>query len=568
MKEYSKSMLQALYGSFPEAYFLIETVMHRASSRDWGNIIEKMNVVDEERLDRAIRSQIQAADLNRLGIDAGRKEFSARYPQNHKFNCYKYKQVVAELSPSVFICRNCGYVRSLKREIESNKLSKDDLICPNCHIAMKQIIHIFGHPICGSIEEISPENCRTCGKPLKLQLDNISFGRSRWQCSNGHSFSLVKFCALCKAQGQDGSRTRMVPYAAAEAIKPVKITKVDISTATDWEDVVSRRLRIKETSLKEKILENYKDDDIALDAIKRQLNADETTRHRIYEQFLKKFPDSKHVGEIIRETIGGEPKENIRQSLGEYHGTEQAVSKSPKNPLDSGLAKLILKKFSITARYISNLPILQMVYGYQVGTSDPEKGKIRTFDRGLESVVLTHRLETEAALFDLDPERVVVWLNNRLGINIDEGELYKMLLRPEISEEAQSVYDVIVALLHTMSHLLIRQSELFTGLSRESLSEMIFPTAMAFAIYCEQGSELGALNSTFASYRLFEWLNQARTASRECAHDPVCSEAKITSTAACHACLYISERRCNGYWNESLDRRLVSDIRSGNGYWD
>ncbi|MCL4295575.1 MAG: hypothetical protein KJ077_07600 [Anaerolineae bacterium] len=574
MKETTRSPLQALYNNHPQAFFLIDTVMHQASIKDWEAITEKVEVVDEGRLDRAIRWQIRRADQERLqDREKGNQEFAARYPRNHKFRFYGYKQVKAAPAPTSFICRKCGYVTSLKDKIEKNKLARNDLICPNCKSALKQIVHVFGHPPCGEIAEITPRNCPECKQPYRLILDNIAFGRSTWRCPNGdEERRLAMTCPACAARGLQGEEAGMTPYAAGVAVKSVSIAMVDISTDVDWEDVARRRLEVKQESLRQLILEHYQADPMVYEAIKQRLDSNEATRRQMYEQFLETRPELRNKQDALKDAIGREPSPIVQRLLAEYHGTELAADKSPDDPLDSHLRQLILGRFHLTPRYVANLPILQIVYGYQVGTNNLQGAKVLTFDRGRESVALTHRMETEAGLFDLSPAAVAAWVSRKLGVAISELSLHKMLIRQDAGGGAggqeEEVYQLVETLLHTLAHLMIRQSELFTGLSRESLSEMIFPPALAFAIICEDGSELGALRSAFASYRLWDWLNRSLFASKECAHDPVCVEGRITGSAACHACLFIAERRCNGYWNQQLNRRLVSDVRSNDGFWD
>src|SRR5262245_6204960 len=116
MREISQSALQTLYRSFPHAYFLIDTVMHRADSQDWDSITENVAVVDEERLNQHVHRQVQLADRERLEAHEGDKAYAARYQQGHKFAFRSYKQVQAEVAPTSFLCRRCGYIASLKRK--------------------------------------------------------------------------------------------------------------------------------------------------------------------------------------------------------------------------------------------------------------------------------------------------------------------------------------------------------------------------------------------------------------------------------------------------------------------
>lgn len=570
MKEITQPVLQSLYRCHPQAYFLVETVMHQASGQDWEALTERLDVADAERLDRAISWQVRRADrirLAELGEAVADAEFRRRYGERHKFKIYGYKQVQAELSPSTFTCRKCGFVSPLKKKIESGTLTKEDLICQRCNIPLKQIVHVFGHSRCGQINEIGPRRCPDCKQPFSLHLDSNAFGRSYWICPNRHRDDLSMYCNDCAATlGGFTAEARMRPYAAAAAVKPVALTMVDIGTDVDWQDVAKQRLAIQQESLRDLVLAQY--EGAAREAIGRYLDSGEMAREQMYAEYREKHPEAAGAQAAIRDAIGGEPEFQIQRLLSEYYGVSREV-KAAQDPLDPNLRSMIRREYHLDPHYIPSLHILQMVYGYQVGSSNLRIAKVRTFDRGPESAVLAHRTETEAALFDLDAHAVSSWLARRLGREISELDLQKMLMRPETSGKlGAEVYGLVETLLHTLAHIMIRQSELFTGLSREDLSEMVFPPALAFAIYSADGSELGALRSAFASYRLYDWLGQSAHACRECALDPSCVQGKITGTAACHVCLHIAERSCNGYWNEQLDRRVVSDVRRNDGFWD
>jgi hypothetical protein len=575
MAQITQSIRQSLYRSFPQGYFLVDTVMHRASSQNWGAIIESIEVSDAERLDRAIRRVVLRADVSRAlqenrEYDDGLQDFYARYRQGHSFRLYGYKEVLAEMAPTTFVCvaRGCGYVVALKQQIERGRLTPQDLKCPICRSGLKQIVHVFGHSRCGRVEEITPRKCPECREPMRLILDNQAFGRSQWRCPNRHEpKDLSMLCQDCLNAGVPPEVARMTPYAAGAAVKPTSLTKIDIPSDAEWEDVARERLQIRQESVRQLILAQYEGDPIASEAVKQRLNSSESVRRQMYEQFLASRPDLGARADALIAAIGGEPEFGIQTMLAEYKGVADQAS-STQDPLSTFIRNSIFTKFHLSPRYISNLPIMEMIYGYQVGTSRAS-AKIRTFDKsGYESVVLAHRTETEAALFDLDPATLATWVGAKVGQSIDVLALQKMLIRPEADATSQEVYDSVEALLHTLSHLMIRQSELYTGLSRETLSELIFPPAMALAIYAADGSELGALRNCFASFRLREWLRAAHNASKICSLDPSCAERKLRDTAACINCLFIAERSCNGYWNEKLDRLLVSNVGGGDGFWD
>jgi hypothetical protein len=124
-------------------------------------------------------------------------------------------------------------------------------------------------------------------------------------------------------------------------------------------------------------------------------------------------------------------------------------------------------------------------------------------------------------------------------------------------------------LLHTLSHLLMRQIESEGGYPAASLIERIYcanaPEPMAgilihVAVPDIAGS-LGGLAELSEPRRFLGILIRALEHSRWCSLDPVCSEHEgqgpgLLNRAACHACALVPEPACE-YGNTLLDRVFV-----------
>ncbi len=124
-------------------------------------------------------------------------------------------------------------------------------------------------------------------------------------------------------------------------------------------------------------------------------------------------------------------------------------------------------------------------------------------------------------------------------------------------------------LLHTLSHLLMRQIESEGGYPAASLIERIYcanaPVPMAgilihVAVPDIAGS-LGGLAELSEPRRFLGILIRALEHSRWCSLDPVCSEHEgqgpgLLNRAACHACALVPEPACE-YGNTLLDRGFV-----------
>ncbi len=135
------------------------------------------------------------------------------------------------------------------------------------------------------------------------------------------------------------------------------------------------------------------------------------------------------------------------------------------------------------------------------------------------------------------------------------------------------------ALLHSLSHALIRQFSIECGYGAASLQERIYardngpagPAMAGILIYTaapDSEGTLGGLVSLGRPERLAYHLDQALEQLRLCASDPLCAEHRPAAQgitlhgAACHACLFASETSCER-GNKYLDRTLLVSTMGG-----
>ena len=123
-------------------------------------------------------------------------------------------------------------------------------------------------------------------------------------------------------------------------------------------------------------------------------------------------------------------------------------------------------------------------------------------------------------------------------------------------------------LLHTLSHLLIRELEITAGYPAASLSERIYCSRdrkmSGILIYTAVADIVGSLGGIVESAEPKEFLKILDGAFKHaqwCSLDPVCTEHEgqgpgWLNRAACHACLLIPEPSCE-YGNVFLDRVFI-----------
>lgn len=131
-------------------------------------------------------------------------------------------------------------------------------------------------------------------------------------------------------------------------------------------------------------------------------------------------------------------------------------------------------------------------------------------------------------------------------------------------------------LIHTLSHLLLRQVALECGYSSASIRERLYvgtrdhPTAGLLLSTAASDSEgtLGGLVALADARFLGRLLDQALEDAQTCSSDPLCRERVPESpsdqlhAAACHACLFASETSCEA-GNRWLHRGVLVDIADG-----
>jgi hypothetical protein len=130
-----------------------------------------------------------------------------------------------------------------------------------------------------------------------------------------------------------------------------------------------------------------------------------------------------------------------------------------------------------------------------------------------------------------------------------------------------------LTLIHTLSHMLIRQAALECGYSSASIRERLYigtsgePAAGVLLSTAASDSEgtLGGLVALGNRRYLRRLLDQAFEDALRCSSDPLCAEhvpadpSAELHAAACHACLFASETTCetNNRW---LDRAVLADL--------
>ncbi len=172
----------------------------------------------------------------------------------------------------------------------------------------------------------------------------------------------------------------------------------------------------------------------------------------------------------------------------------------------------------------------------------------------------------EGIFVEFNKQTLAKWLSNTEVKQISEK--YAASYRAYCESKAWTIKadrNAVYVLMHTFSHLLIKQMAMSSGYSSSAIRERIyFDDKMAgILLYTGSSDKEGSLGGLVELGTAEQMTNLMRDAFQEalvCTNDPECMNTlpagKNSNGAACHSCCMVSETACeNG--NRMLDRGLV-----------
>jgi len=267
---------------------------------------------------------------------------------------------------------------------------------------------------------------------------------------------------------------------------------------------------------------------------------------------------------------------------------------------------------------IEDFPVQTFVYGYSRGSREEGEARLNAFSQnqsdGDGTPIFVDTSETEAVQVDLDPADVLLWLTVNVPATSDPDRTRGPVTLPDVEDASPATIDRardtisdlstaeqrafllnhlspveeygrfeldagdhlsgqvtehVFKLLHTMSHILLKQASTISGFDRTNLSEFLFPRALSIVVYANNREEfnIGGMN-TMVEQQLDNLLGQAEARGNDCVYDPVCSQRE----GACLSCLHVSEISCS-YFNQVLCRDYLYGSRPNtgrdiHGFWE
>lgn len=525
------------------------------------------------------------------------------FRQTDRFVLLDPRSVQAELFPKVLWCQNrgCGHVLDARH--------RDTLPrrCPACRQGQLVQLRFVKIHRCGALQPLVPPSCQRCHVATNMALDTRGSERIegfRWicrRCNEGVN-TFAGNCAECQWPDQNLRRMDIQVHRAGRTYYAHTTTLLNIPhrrldgffSLTEWPAIAAAKF-LNMPEVTNRPLANYgpsaqgtqtaestglSGSDLD-ELLRRQANGELTP-----EQFVREM-------QALRERRQQEQQANspggIVQSLSQRTGVpwpiweragqemlEVVMSMETGHPTELDLqnpnsttAEAARRMGMSSLVLLSDYPIITATYGFSRAKYLPNQCRLNPFpphsDYGGKFPVFVDQVQADAVLISLDPDRVIAWLQ-RNGCNpiIPAGSdvelarkayfvqlLSNAPLRETIREDRVEAR-MVFGLLHTLSHLSVRQAALLCGLDRTSLSEYVLPRALTFALYCNHrfGATIGALTALFEQ-SLSEWLSGVRE-NRRCVYDPVCRDR----AGNCHACTHLAETSCR-FFNLNLSRAFL-----------
>ena len=210
------------------------------------------------------------------------------------------------------------------------------------------------------------------------------------------------------------------------------------------------------------------------------------------------------------------------------------------------------KKMGIANMQVScDIQIINCTYGYSRRVADPKNStnkncrlKLNAYDRtrdGTANLVYGAKLDTEGILFEISQRKIVEWLyeNNiiseeqlpDLDDDISVKKWFAQYVHSDVIsmfgeiDDSEKITKNVFALLHSMSHAFMNSAGELSGLSGNSLTEIILVETASIFIYAQtsQGIPLGALSGMAESNYAY-FLKKAFDEAKNCVFDPICTE--------------------------------------------
>jgi hypothetical protein len=179
----------------------------------------------------------------------------------------------------------------------------------------------------------------------------------------------------------------------------------------------------------------------------------------------------------------------------------------------------------------------------------------------------------EGIFFEFDNEILDKWINSNVLIRDRVQSVMNNYKNFDSAFNKDIEVNPKLILIHTFSHLIIKELEYLCGYPSTSIQERLYvsdnPNMNGVLIYTIAGSEgsYGGLTSLCDDKKIGKVIQSALMRAKDCATDPICYHTTgqgvgNLNLSACFSCSLLPETSCE-LFNSFLDRRLLIDDEYG-----
>lgn len=627
----NQAIYKYLPGSWGDFYDSDSRIAYTMQISRWNS--DKLEGVNKKRILNEVKNEIKQF-VNRGGKILGFGSLAQDSFSLDEYNILTPKcsddvevpDIITNVSPLTFACSKCHGVTTFKNSREYLQYPKNRKCQKNnCGGELKQIGLVYACT-CGWASPVKANWCYNkehANKHLKY-----SSGEFKYTCTlDGRSIEMIAICKDCN------QRIFPKNISSGDIFIPFNFTIIELLNSQEENFLIEKDEApfIVIANWLDKIDSNEYSKLVKATMNEDSTNADDLYQLYLSQMISNGLSEEQAKPIAQNMALQNDPNANRRSIIqeiktkldGDFVNTEYGLRKlaislveyktivdsDVKITIDQGIDMAmaqnaifspdeyynIFDKFGFSRiEACGNIPLLNCVYGFTRRESDP-KGLAgdRLTLRGLKEErpgvknIYGVKLNTEGILFELDRAKVISWmiqngiLDENLAPDLNDEEALKLWFLNNINLEAITTFSSIDAqtykytsyvynLVHSIAHALIKDSEDYSGLDKNSLGEYLFPNVPGFFIYCQnsQGTSLGSMFSLYTSV-LNKWISRAAESVNKCVFDPIC----IDRDRACLGCLYINEISCK-HFNKDLDRRYLigyTDVITNNriyGYWE
>jgi len=546
-----------------------------------------------------------------------------------KFIVLEPISIESEIDPLSFECNTCGNFskyNNLDDYEKKWKRSKNNCLNKNCNGKMVQFNFIMYHN-CGYLNGIYKLNINDCNHDKNYFFINKNSSDQprfwQWQCrlcNKKREFYYPCGEADCKAIRQNSN---IAPFRKSDVYLPQIIKAVgvdrDYRRTENIKLIIGQMLGYIEKNELKNYFENSENSKIKMiEEMRGNLKNSGVSDSEIenilrmgFEGYEKITAERDKINEVIEKIekfdlnlITNKNMAEISYMLNSDRYEEKAFENDDENINSLGIKEM---------GYLDDLSIIMANYGYTRQFNDNNINDIaeehqqlrekrkrtaligysyqqsKTSERENKFPIFAGKYNTEGIIIKFDKAKLMKYTNKKMSRNVYDlkdidnyNEQFLLNNSMEINQFGDVIKnegdvgknEIILNILHSISHFLMKSAGIFSGLDVSSLGELIYPEVGAIVIFDNQTQDdrIGALK-TLIETRLEDWIDKAIVFSKNCINDTMCLDRAEddysigNKVGACFACLYISEVNCV-FFNKHLDRRMLIGSNDIPSYYD